>query len=347
MKPENPSHEQLVAASPDDAVRLRAILDTAVEGIISIDEKGFIESFNKSAVKMFGYSQEEVVGEKISVLMPAPFRERYDEFFQKYCQKRKAKKIVIGPEILGERKDGSVFPIELAVSEVRLANGRLFPALLRDISIRRRLEREMLEAIEREQRRIGSDLHDGVYQELSGIDLLVRVLQKRLTSTSAVDAQSASAISGYVQQAIEQVGMVARGLSPVEASDDGLMRALQELARHSSKLLKINCEVECDPALKINDHDKATHVYRIAQEAINNAFKHGGAKRIYISLTANFDKIMLTITDDGCGFSEDSIASGGMGLRTMHYRSDMISAKLEIRHAEPRGTVVICSFSRG
>lgn len=347
MKKDYPSPESSGSASPDDAVRLRAILDTAVEGIISIDEKGIIESINRAALKMFGFTLEETVGKNVRMLMPSPFRERHNEFIQNYCRTGKAKIIGIGREVLGQRKDGSVFPLELAVSEVQLEGRRLFTGLLRDISIRRRLEREMLEAIEREQRRIGNDLHDGLYQELSGIEMLVRVLQKRLASTSASDAQAASAISGYVQQAIEQVGMVARGLSPVETASDGLMRALHDLARHVSVLFKVQCEFQCDPPVLIENHDRATHVYRITQEAINNAIKHGGARSIAICLSASYNKALLTVTDDGRGFSVDSIASSGMGLQTMHYRSDMIGARLEIRHAEPMGTVVICSFPTG
>jgi len=124
----------------DTLERLRAILETAVEGIITIDERGIIESLNPAAEKTFGFKSSEVVGKNVSLLMPSPYREEHDAYLANYLRSGEAKIIGIGREVIGQRKDGSVFPMDLAVSEVRLADRRLFTGFVRDISERKRSE---------------------------------------------------------------------------------------------------------------------------------------------------------------------------------------------------------------
>ncbi len=127
----------------DSEERLRAILDTAVEGIITIDERGIIESMNRAAEKLFGYSSEEIVGRNVSTLMPSPYREAHDGYIEKYVRTGHAKIIGIGREVIGLRKNGEVFPMDLAVSEVRLANRRLFTGFVRDITERKEAEKRL------------------------------------------------------------------------------------------------------------------------------------------------------------------------------------------------------------
>jgi PAS domain S-box-containing protein len=129
----------------DTAERLRAILQTAVEGIITIDEHGMIESLNPAAEKTFGYRAEEIIGQNVSVLMPSPYREEHDTYMANYRQTGHAKIIGIGREVFGQRKDGSIFPLDLAVSEVRLADRRLFTGFIRDITERKRAEEKLAE----------------------------------------------------------------------------------------------------------------------------------------------------------------------------------------------------------
>ena len=164
----------------DSAERLRAILETAVEGIITIDERGIIESFNLAAERIFGYKANEVIGRNVSVLMPSPHREQHDTYLGNYLRTGHAKIIGIGREIVARRKNGTVFPMDLSVSEVQLADRRLFTGFIRDITGRKRLEKEILEISEREQRRIGQDLHDGLCQHLAGIELMSQVLEQKL-----------------------------------------------------------------------------------------------------------------------------------------------------------------------
>ena len=210
---------------------------------------------------------------------------------------------------------------------------------------RRRLEQEILAVSEREQRRAGQDLHDGLYQVLAAISMLAHVLERRLAESSARDAEVASTISSHARRAVEQARMLARGLSPVEVEPRGLMRALEEMAQHTSTLLNVDCGFRCDEPVLFGDHAKATHLYRIAQEAINNAVKHGRAGRIGITLIRREQTVVVEITDDGSGFQISPNPRVGMGLRIMKYRADVINGRLEIRPRIPRGTAVICTVA--
>ncbi len=213
-----------------------------------------------------------------------------------------------------------------------------------DITERKRLEEEVLEISGHERRRIGQDLHDGVCQVLGGINVLAKVLAQKLATTAPAEAGDATTISAYVKQAMTQARDLARGLLPVELEANGLMAALQELAGTSEKLFNIRCEFQCDLPVLLDDNDKATHLYRIAQEAIHNAIKHGRASEVLLGLSAKGSELVLSITDNGCGFPSQPQESQGMGLRTMKYRAGNIGGVLEIHPVRSQGTQVVCRF---
>ncbi|MCI0744842.1 MAG: PAS domain S-box protein [Verrucomicrobia subdivision 3 bacterium] len=329
------------------AERLRAILQTAVEGIITIDERGIIESLNPTAERIFGYGAAELIGKNVSVLMPSPYRQQHDAYIANYLRTGRGRIIGIGREVVGQRKDRAVFPMDLAVGEVKLKDRRLFTGFVRDITERKRLEQEILEISNREQRRIGQDLHDGLCQELAGIELLAQVLEQDLQKSSKRDAAQAGRIAEHVRRAIAHTRMLARGLSPVELEAHGLMSALHELARHTEELFDISCRFQCPAPVLVRDNDVATHVYRIAQEAINNVIKHGRATRVTISLTAKGASATLRIADNGRGFQNPEPGHTGMGLRIMKYRSNVIGGTLAVEPVNGGGTSVACIFQPG
>ena len=332
------------AALRDSGARLRAILDTAVEGIITIDERGIIESCNAAAEKIFGYQADEVIGENVKILMPSPYRQAHDGYLENYAQTGHARIIGIGREVIGQRKDGTTFPMDLSVSEVRLEDRRLFTGFVRDITERKRLEKEVLEISESERRSVGQSLHDGLCQHLAGIELMSRVFEQKLAKKFKPAAGQAEKIAEHVRTAISQTRMVARGLSPVSIESNGLMSALQELAANISKLFQIDCRFECSDRILVNDNVVATHLYRIAQEAINNAIKHGKARKVEVRLQQNRTSAQLTVTDDGVGFPKDPQQNSGMGLQIMKYRAGMVGGSLEILPANGKGTAVSCTF---
>jgi signal transduction histidine kinase len=245
-------------------------------------------------------------------------------------------------------KDGQFLDLVPAVVQRALAQVDRERRLVEAEEERKRLEREVLEISEKEQRRIGHDLHDGLGQTLAGVDVLLEVLKKRLANSSPGDADAVSSISGYVKHAIQQTRMLARGLSPVEVERNGLMSALKALAGHASQLFKVSCSFECDHPVEVPDHAKATHLYRIAQEAINNAVRHGKAKHIDITLAENGTHAVLRILSDGSTAPpSDDKPRSGMGIYTMKYRAAIIGGAVEIRPAPGAGTEVVCTFPKG
>lgn len=327
----------------DSEERLRGILQTAVEGIITIDERGIMESVNPAARKLFGYSQEEMVGQNVSMLMPEPYSSEHDRYLGNYLRTGKGKIIGIGREVVGRRKDGSLFPMDLSVGEVKLAGERFFTGIVRDITERKRLEKEILEISDREQRRIGQDLHDDLCQHLAGIGLMSEVLEQKLEGKA--EQAEAGRIAERVQGAIEQTRMLARGLSPLDEMDSAdLLTALSELASNTTEIFRVRCRFRGNDTVRVGDAAVSTHLYRIAQEAISNAIRHGGADDIAISLSAEADEAVLSVTDNGSGFAEPKKESHGMGMRIMKYRAGMIGGTFNVRPANGGGVLVSCRF---
>lgn len=238
-------------------------------------------------------------------------------------------------------------PVKLEISTRLIEqNGRQVEVegIARDISERKRLERELLEISNREQRRIGHDLHDGVCQQLVGIAYLTETLADRLQEKGAGESAEAERISALLNTALTQTRGVARGLFPVRLEENGLVSALEELAVNASSLFKVHCSFTCEqPPAKV-DNSIALHLYYIAQEAIANAAKHGRAANVRVKLEPEKERYTLSIEDDGTGFVVAAPHPTGMGLRIMEYRARVIGATLEIQSRQGEGTTVRCRF---
>lgn len=330
----------------DTAARLRGIVDTAVDGIITIDERGIVETINPAGERIFGYPANEVIGHNVSMLMPEPYHSEHDGYLERYRRTGERRIIGIGREVRGRRKDGTEFPMDLAVSAAQMGRRRIFTGLVRDITERKRLEQEILEISDHEQRRIGSDLHDDLCQRLAGIRFSCDALKSTLNKAPADNiAERVDKIATGLSEAIDRARMLARGLAPVALEANGLASALQELTDGVGKLFGIECSFESKGRIAINDALAATHLYRITQEAINNALKHGRPSRLLVSLKKAGAKATLMIQDNGAGFSTDGQYAKGMGLRTIAYRAGMIGADLQIKSEPGQGTQIICTFS--
>jgi two-component system, LuxR family, sensor kinase FixL len=316
-----------------------------------------IESFNKAAERLFRCAPADVVGRNVSLLMPEPYSSRHDDHMRAYLETGRAKIIGIGREVVAMRLDGTTFPAELAVSEVRLADRRLFTGIVRDISERKRLERQILEIGDREKRRISQDLHDSLGQLLTGVGFKSKSLQNKMAAKGLPEAEGARQVAELVTQAIHEARGLARGLQPVEPRPAGLMAALEQLADSLHAMFDVECTFRCDPPVDVNDPAVATNLYRIAQEACHNAIKHGRAKHVAIELSRAADgALRLTVEDDGSGFREGAAAAAaaaaaagqGLGLQIMRYRAAMIGGSFSIarRRDGARGTVVTCESQR-
>jgi signal transduction histidine kinase len=206
------------------------------------------------------------------------------------------------------------------------------------------LEQQIISISERERERIGRDLHDGVCQFLSGIGITADMLKRDLEREAHNRAKVAGEIAELLHDACAQTRDLARGLSPVDRDEGGLESALDELASSTSRLAGISCSFICSEPAQILDNAAAIHLFRIAQEALNNATKHGHAKAVVIALEATNDIISLRVSDDGIGFDPIRSAGRGMGLNIMHYRARMIGGTLKIQPNSPSGTIVACTI---
>src|ERR1039458_497073 len=219
-------------------------------------------------------------------------------------------------------------------------------ALTREMAQRQRLEEEILRVSEREQRRIGHELHDSLCQHLTGTALAGQVLGERLAAKSLPEAADADKVVELVEEGITLARDLARGLYPVEMEAEGLMAAFQELADSISNGARVRCVFECGAPVLMRSEAAATHLYRIAQEAVRNAIQHGKPKRIGLTLSERNGLVTLTVEDDGVGVPEDVPRSGGLGIRIMAHRAAMIGGAFSIEPAPTGGTIVTCSIPK-
>jgi two-component system sensor kinase FixL len=282
------------------------------------------------------------------MLMPPPYRDQHDQYLGNSVRTGERKIIGSGSEVLGRRRDGTSIPLDLAVSEVLLADRRIFTGIARDISERKNLERQVLSISGREKQRISQDLHDGLGQELTGIAFMAGTLHKKLAEKSPAEAADAAEISRLAMDSIEHTRALVKGLRLVDDGPDGLINTLSDFARSIPVRHGIGCCFECDDPLSIEGPDKAMHLYYIAQEAVDNALKHSGAKHIVISLEKDGDKkAVLAVSDGGAGIPPLPGRVTGSGLQIMRYRADVIGGSLEVRESRGGGTVVACCFEPG
>jgi signal transduction histidine kinase len=220
-------------------------------------------------------------------------------------------------------------------------------ALSEEMAERQRLEEEILQISEREQRRVGHDLHDSLCQHLTATALAGQVLAERLGAKASPEAADAGRVVGLVEEGIDLARNLARGLYPVEMEAEGLMAAFQELADTVTKGAKVLCVFECERPVLIQDDAAVTHLYRIAQEAVRNALRHAKAKRIGINLSERDGAVKLTVEDDGIGLAETGPAGSGLGIRIMAHRASVIGGTFAIEPGPTGGTIVTCSFPKG
>ncbi len=218
-------------------------------------------------------------------------------------------------------------------------------ATARDITLQKRLEREILGIVDQERVRLGQELHDGLCQTLAGIAALSFALSRRLSPDFKAAAATAEEITQLLKQAIDQTRDMARGLRPMGLDDMGLAAALKHLAQTVRSQYGIACKFHHQGRLRSHCPEVESQLYRIAQEALRNAITHGRAKTIEIKLLSREDgKGVLSVRDDGVGFPEETLKREGIGLQTMVYRSRLIGASLEVKPCATGGTEVTCLF---
>ncbi|MEX0821682.1 MAG: ATP-binding protein, partial [Rhodothermales bacterium] len=243
------------------------------------------------------------------------------------------------------RPDGEERVVEMEFSSGGDDRSGRVIGVLHDITEQRILEKEILKAGERERKRVGRDLHDGLGQLLTGIGFLSKTLAQTLEAREDDLSGEASEITYLVEDAIDHTRSLSKLLLPVELEENGLEAALQRLRSHVEGVYGISCTLKTGTYRPIQDPEIALHMYRVAQEAVNNAVRHGKPEQVAISLTTKRGKTVLQVVDDGIGLPEGvEQTASGLGLRTMHYRAQTIGAVLSIGRRRSRGTRVVCTL---
>lgn len=209
---------------------------------------------------------------------------------------------------------------------------------------RQKLEKQVLEIKDNEQRRFSRDLHDGLGQYLTGALFHALALERDLGAEKSRSAPTASKIAELVNQAINQAHDLARGIDPVPLRPDGLIEALRKLVDDLCNAHPAKCSFECKDLISIENYVVASHLYRIAQEAITNATKHSSASQVIVRLRKTSNDSVLEILDDGIGFPVSSQPGRGRGLNIIKHRARLINATLTVETSPGRGTTVRCVF---
>jgi len=314
-------------ASPD------AIILTSMDGLYIDVNPGF--------QRLSGYSRDEVVGHTSREFELWVNRQDRTTVIRQFREHG----AVYDFAVRFWTKAHTIREVLLSVERIELDGVLCALSIAHDVTERRELEREIIEISERERQRIGYDLHDTLGQQLAGIAFFSKVLAQRLEAHHAAEATQAAQIVTFVNQAIKQARTLAGGLAPVTLETYGLVFALQELAASVEAMCHCACKVSSHHAIHITDHAVAIHLYRIVQEAVNNAIQHGKAPQITITLAVRHEGgMILMVHDNGVGFPTDRAEHRGMGLRIMHHRARMIGAMLEVQRGTHGGTCVICTL---
>jgi len=320
------------------------ILETMREGVVLIDpDNHAIKLTNPTFDRMFGYGPTELLGRSIEPLfsMLAVQQRRLARAARDGCRTGE----IVPVEFECARKDGSRFVAACVLTPLSMDGAEHWLAVLNDVTERKQLEREIIEIANREQQRIGSDLHDGLGQDLTGIALMLKGVAAQLRREGSAACPDVEEVIGLVNNAIENTRTLARGLSPLGTGRGGLSAAIQALAARISERfgVRVDCDLDFEEPLRLSE-TAAAHLYRIVQEALTNVVRHSGGTEVLIGLKTADGELHLQVEDNGHGFSHAPAGRPeGLGLKIMRYRAQMLGGDLAIESGRNGGASVRCS----
>jgi PAS domain S-box-containing protein len=323
--------------------RYQELFENARDAVYTHDLSGRLTTINRAGEELLRRDRNDIIGKRLLDFIAEEQRPAASQWLE-HVLDGTAPETVERDFVTGA---GARVRLEISTRLVE-HEGRRFEVegIAREVTERRRLEKEILEISTREQRRIGHDLHDGVCQQLSGIAFISDILADKLDEASRPEAADAHRITELLNKANRQARGLARGLFPVRLEESGLVAALAELAPDVSAFFNTRCEFVCETPVMVQEHIVAHHLFYIAQEAVLNAIKHGKPSLIQIQLSsAGKDGYTLMIGDNGSGLAAPFKDGPGMGIRIMKYRARMIGAEVNVTSRAAGGVEVTCRFA--
>lgn len=322
----------------------KVMVDHAPVAIGLLDHEGHVLRVNSAAEKLFGFKQREMQGRqvwKLPVFGPGEVgasRERFEALTSGLSKVRATISI--------RTRSGEIRQVDAETTAVNRPDDSVHYYITTgvDTTEQRKLETEVIRVAEQEHIRIGHDLHDGVGQTLTGIAALVEALAEGLAGSNKQDAQR---IHDLVKTAITETRRLSHGLSPAAVKNRGLARGLMLIAETVRENFRRECTCHIEEPMPVVSQESEIHLFRIAQEAINNAIRHGGATKMRISLRRkSTTQGVMEISDNGRGFpaGKAGVQSEGIGLRVMDHRAHLINGNLKIQATKGRGVRVLCQF---
>lgn len=343
--------EMEYALSKSEA-RMRSIFNSVSDSIIIIDENGIIESLNPSVERLFGYSTEELIGHNINKLMPEPDRSRHNSYITNYLSGGNAKIIGLRREVSGLRKDGSIFPMELGVSEFNVDQRHFFIGTAHDITERKKAEDALRDlsghletAREDERTRIAREIHDELGSLLTALKMDLSWLNKQLPEDLALCHGKIAVMSRHLDDGIQTVRKIIADLRPSILDHLGLLAAIEWKLDEFKEQSGIQYALTVPENNILMDESRDIAVFRIMQEALSNIALHSGATKVTLDVEAGTNSLMMKITDNGCGMTKAQMHKPGQyGILGMHERARHFGGEVIIASSPEKGTTLVLNM---
>ena len=336
---------QLDEAGPLDSTgsRLQAeILERISEGVLLLSRDGTIHFASPLLEATMGYSPGELLGQYCGVLSFRPHA-AFEGLLQTVFEATESGNVAV-IDLEGRRRDDTMVPLQARFSSLLLDGTRHVVGIFADVSARKQIEREMMQVATRVQQRVGEDLHEGLGQQLSGIAMMMQGLRASLAEGDVAGlSRGLDEIVALLNGAVRRTRLLARGLSPVRASAEGIKEGFEELVNNVHEVYGLRVQLVLGlPEDLVVDENAVTNMFHIAQEAVFNAARHGRAREVRLAFNVSGDELELQVEDDGVGFDPVQARESGMGMRMMRFRAEMARGYLSIESRPGHGARLRC-----
>lgn len=330
------------------AARLGGLLDSAMDGIISVDDSQRIVLYNRAAERMFGWTPEEIRGKPLDLLLPERYRGGHAQQVRRFgATGTTSRRMGDNTVLYALRKNGTEFPIDASISQLQTPEGKLYTVILRDVTERVRAREELAAFAaesagvrEQEKSRIARELHDELAQSLTALKMDTIRLREHVAADDAAAQQKIAQMLELLDSSVASVRRIAADLRPLVLDDLGLAAAIEWVAQNFTQRTGVPCELKMDDSLELAE-PYATGVFRIVQESLANVAKHARATRVEVEVEPRGDHILLRVQDDGIGFRTNAPRQPqSLGLVGLRERAQLLRGEVRVESTPGAGTRV-------